>query len=295
MIQKLTNPFPNDPDRSEIWTMLVERDIDAFLASDFGVVEDDFYSEIFIGIDGQGSNSIDSWSLNFPNLDSYKKEWLRQAADFHKNEFSEDPRIALFKATTMRDIEINGNSCLIRKKFDGKIERKNDSPLVLNWQTLYKCLKVNNRWKIIGFVGYLPYQVIQKGSEHLPAYGKRLPVTANQHKTAGPYSPVLEVSGREFVVISGQAPIDMEGNVIGETIEEQTRFMLKNCKTQLAEADVDFKDVFKCNVYLTNLNLWDRFNVVYREIMPEPFPARTAVQTPLLYNFLVEIEMWAVK
>jgi enamine deaminase RidA (YjgF/YER057c/UK114 family) len=31
------------------------------------------------------------------------------------------------------------------------------------------------------------------------------------------------------------------------------------------------------------------------EMMPEPLPARTAVQAILLPGYLIEIEMWAVK
>jgi hypothetical protein len=43
------NPFPHDPDRQAIWAMLVERDIDAFLAADWAMVEDDFLAESFSG------------------------------------------------------------------------------------------------------------------------------------------------------------------------------------------------------------------------------------------------------
>jgi hypothetical protein len=40
----LTNPSPNDPDRGAIWTMLVERDIDAFVKADWSMVDVDFVS-----------------------------------------------------------------------------------------------------------------------------------------------------------------------------------------------------------------------------------------------------------
>ena len=124
---------------------------------------------------------------------------------------------------------------------------------------------------------------------------KSLPAGATQHVTAGPYSPVLIVSPGQLVVISGQAAIDAGGKVVGETIEEQTRFTLENCRQQLATAGCTFADVFKVNAYLTDLAEWPRFNAVYREFMPEPRPVRTAVQTGLLMTLKVEIEMWAVK
>lgn len=126
-------------------------------------------------------------------------------------------------------------------------------------------------------------------------FKKDVPVDAAQHSNAGPYSPVLEVEFDKLVLISGQAPIDMDGTVIGRTIEEQTRFTMENCIKQLAFARCSLDNVFKVNVYLTDLALWPRFNTVYRSYFEQPLPCRTAVQTGLLYTFLVEIEMWAAK
>lgn len=117
-----------------------------------------------------------------------------------------------------------------------------------------------------------------------------------QHRTAGPYTPVVGVSpNATLFVISGQAPLDLEGRVVGSTIEEQSRVTLQNCRTQLEAAGCDLGDVFKATVYLTDLSNWAAFNSVYREFMREPFPARTAVQCGLLPGFLVEVEMWAAR
>ena len=123
---------------------------------------------------------------------------------------------------------------------------------------------------------------------------KTRPRGATQHMTAGPYSPVLQVDARHLVVISGQVAVDMDGNVVGDTIEEQTAVTLRNCENQLSTADCGLRDVFKVNIYLTNLDQWARFNEVYEQMMVEPLPVRTAVQAVLLPGFLVEIEMWAV-
>jgi 2-iminobutanoate/2-iminopropanoate deaminase len=124
---------------------------------------------------------------------------------------------------------------------------------------------------------------------------KSRPKNARQHVTAGPYSPVLEVDARRLVVLSGQVAVDLEGHVVGATIEEQTAATLRNCADHLATAGCTLADVFKVNIYLTDLAHWSRFNAVYEQQMEEPLPARTAVQAVLLPGFLVEIEMWAVK
>lgn len=124
---------------------------------------------------------------------------------------------------------------------------------------------------------------------------KRQPEGITQHVTAGPYSPVLEVDARRIVVISGQVAVAPDGSTIGVTIEEQTRATLANCERLLVGAGSTLADVFKVNVYLRDLAEWDAFNAIYRNIMPEPWPARTAIQAVLLPEYRVEVEMWSVK
>ena len=131
--------------------------------------------------------------------------------------------------------------------------------------------------------------------ENIPKLLKRLPEGTRQHVTAGPYSPVLEVDAQRLVVISGQVAVDLEGRIVGGTIEEQTSAALANCIDCLATAGCTLGDVFKVNIYLADLGHWTRFNEVYQEMMPEPLPVRTAVQAILLPGYLVEIELWAVK
>ncbi|WP_192357831.1 RidA family protein [Mesorhizobium mediterraneum] len=94
---------------------------------------------------------------------------------------------------------------------------------------------------------------------------KSRPRGATQHVTAGPYSPVLQVDARHLVVISGQVAVDMDGNVVGDTIEEQAAATLQNCERQLATADCGLRDVFKVNVYLADLRHWARFQPRLRE------------------------------
>ncbi|OLP42350.1 hypothetical protein [Rhizobium oryziradicis] len=151
------NPFPaSDAARSSIWDMLVLRDIDAFLAADWSMVEDDFIAEGFIGVNGQKDSNPDNWRLSFPDLPSYRDEWLRQAKDFAQQTFAEDPRTAIFTTTTLESIEIEGNTALVRKKFDGGIKKADGTLDVMQWQTLYYCRLHEGRWKISGFTGYLP-------------------------------------------------------------------------------------------------------------------------------------------
>ncbi|MBY5402758.1 hypothetical protein [Rhizobium leguminosarum] len=150
------NPFRSDSARHAIWEMLVSRDIDAFLAADWSMVEHDFVEEGFIGIDAQKQVSPDRWRLAFPTLSAYRQEWLRQTKDFAEQSFAEDARTAIFTTTTLEDIEIEGDMALVRKKFDGSISKPDGTRDVLQWQTLYYCRLHQGRWKISGFTGYLP-------------------------------------------------------------------------------------------------------------------------------------------
>jgi enamine deaminase RidA (YjgF/YER057c/UK114 family) len=289
----MKNPFSDDEDRAYLWEMLVNRDIKAFVAQDWNMVSDDFVAEGFMGIDAGKQSNVDKWELKYPDLASYKEEWLKQAKDFAQIDLIEDKEDAFHRVTVLQDIEIKGDFALLHKKFFGAMKKKDDGEIPTDWQTLYRCRKVNGTWKIIGFTGYMP--LLQKKSDTLVKSGKSLPKNAGQHETAGPYSPVLEVDPGKLVVISGQASIDKKGIVIGDTIEEQTAYTLDNCSLQLASAGCTLQDVFKVNVFLKDLNEWPRFNAVYKHYFQDPKPVRTAVESGLLMTLMVEVEMWAVK
>jgi hypothetical protein len=156
------NPFPaQDTDRRAIWDMLVPRDIDAFVAADWDAVADDFIAENFTGVSGHFQGDPDGFTLAYPDLPAYRDDWLRQAQDFGAQKaagaYAGDPRAGIFAATRLEQIEITGETALVRKKFDGHLPRSDGSSERMNWQTLYWCRKEAGRWKIAGFVGYLPH------------------------------------------------------------------------------------------------------------------------------------------
>ena len=286
------NPFSSeDKDKYSLWEMLVHRDIEAFVNQDWNLVKNDFHADGFIGVNAQKNENPDNWRLSYPNLDAYKEDWLRQAEGFKNEKWAEDISEALYRVTLLNDIEIKDDTAILHKKFIGFIKKENGETLETNWETLYRCRKIEGHWKIVGFTGYMPLLK----SEEKRQVGKSMPDNAVQHETAGPYAPVLVVDPGKLVVISGQAAIDKKGSVIGDTIEEQTAYTLKNCQVQLATAGCTLDDVFKVNVYIKNLDEWPKFNEVYKNYFQDPKPVRTAVQTGLLMNLLVEVELWAVK
>lgn len=156
------NPFPvADAARREIWQMLVPRDIDAFVTADWSAVADDFVSANFTGLSAHFQPDPQGFTLAFPTLSAYREEWLRQAADFGAavaaGAFAGDPRQGIYAATRLEEIEITGEAAMVRKKFDGRLAKSDGSFDRMNWQTLYICRRDAGRWKIAGFVGYLPH------------------------------------------------------------------------------------------------------------------------------------------
>lgn len=284
------NPFfEGDAGRASIWEMLVRRDTDAFLAGDWNLVAMDFIEEGFFGI--SGSSNPDHWRISFPDLASYRDAWRQQAEAFRNVALrGESKSEFLFRSTMLRDIDITGDCAAAHKKFDGRGQRTDGSEITLNWQTVYWLRRYEGRWRISGFLGYLPN----------PMPGPDLPLPAiwapgiKTDSGAGPYSPVVCARGGTIVAISGQGPRTDDGQVCGSTIEEQAALALENCRTQLARAGASLADVFKTTVYMRDMDDWPAFNRVYERRFHPPYPARTAVQAAMCGEIRVEIDMLAV-
>jgi len=97
-----------------------------------------------------------------------------------------------------------------------------------------------------------------------------------------------------LVFVSGQVPRDPVTKAIPEGIEAQTRVVLANVDSVLRAAGSSLADVVKVTAHLVDLSQRDGFNRVYRELMPEPFPARTTVGSQL-DGILVEIDVIALR
>lgn len=119
-------------------------------------------------------------------------------------------------------------------------------------------------------------------------------IQTNQAPAAiGPYAQGRIVNGLLFA--SGQVPLDPKtGEVVGTTIEEQTKQVLKNIEGILHAAGVDFSAVVKTTCFLQNMADFTTFNEVYATAFTEPYPARSAVEVARLpKEVLVEIEVIA--
>lgn len=105
----------------------------------------------------------------------------------------------------------------------------------------------------------------------------------------GAYSDGIIANG--FLFISGQAAVDFKTSkfILG-TIEEETRRTLENIKAIAEAAGTSMEKVVKSTVHLSDINDFDRYNVVYAEYFPGIKPARTTVQSVLAEGIKVEID-----
>ena len=115
------------------------------------------------------------------------------------------------------------------------------------------------------------------------------PVTlgADVPPPAGPYSPAVRAG--DFVYVSGQVPRDPRtGDLVGSTIEDQSRATLTNVRRVLEAANASMRDVVSVTVYLVDENDWGAFNAVYKTFFDPPYPARAVIGASLR-GILVEV------
>ncbi|MBZ5763648.1 hypothetical protein LAV84_29625 [Rhizobium sp. VS19-DR104.2] len=153
-----TNPFStSDSDRHAIWEMLVRKDIDGFVAQDWSIFTDCFKYDGFAGLDAKGSLDPADWALRFPTVEAYRVAWLEDALRSATTDYAEDRCLALFRATNMLDIRVDGATAIARKTFDDAIAMVHGGSEKLNWQSVFFCAKTLGMWKITGFIGFLPF------------------------------------------------------------------------------------------------------------------------------------------
>ena len=76
---------------------------------------------------------------------------------------------------------------------------------------------------------------------------------------------------------------------------EQVRAAIGNLSAVLAAEGLGLEHVVKTTCFLTNIEHFAEFDAVYREMFPQPLPARSTVGVALAGELLFEIEAWAVK
>ncbi|MFN8015540.1 MAG: RidA family protein [Acidimicrobiia bacterium] len=90
-----------------------------------------------------------------------------------------------------------------------------------------------------------------------------------------PYSPARKAGN--FIFTAGQIGRDPETLEAKAGIEDQMHQTMKNLKLHLENNGASFSDVIKINIYLTNMDDYEKCNEIYAQYVTEPYPARTAI------------------
>jgi 2-iminobutanoate/2-iminopropanoate deaminase len=110
----------------------------------------------------------------------------------------------------------------------------------------------------------------------------------------GPYSQGVIANG--FFFASGQVAFDpATGELVLSDIKSETKQVMENIHSLLEAANLNFANVVKTTIFLSDMTLFAQVNEVYGSYFTSNFPARETVAVKTLpRNVNVEISITAV-
>ncbi len=119
------------------------------------------------------------------------------------------------------------------------------------------------------------------------------------HKAPAPIGPYNQaVLTGNMLYISGQIALNPETNELEtDELQKETTRVMENLKAILNEAEMDFENVIKTSIFISDMNNFAKINEVYGSYFnAETAPARETVEVANLPKFVnVEISVIAVK
>ena len=114
--------------------------------------------------------------------------------------------------------------------------------------------------------------------------------------TGKSYSQALEINNfKRLVFVSGQIPETREG-VVPEAFEDQCRLAWKNVETQLNAAAMEFDNLVKVTVFLSDRVYGEENSRIRNELLKEISPAITIIIAGIYdEKWLLEIEAIAAE
>ncbi|MEQ9188549.1 MAG: Rid family detoxifying hydrolase [Cryomorphaceae bacterium] len=92
----------------------------------------------------------------------------------------------------------------------------------------------------------------------------------------GPYSQA--VLHGDVLYVSGQIALNPDtGALENDSIEAETERVMRNLEAVLAAAEMDFSNVLKCSIFLSDMDSFGAVNGVYATYFNEDPPARETV------------------
>ncbi len=111
----------------------------------------------------------------------------------------------------------------------------------------------------------------------------------------GPYNQAVQAGN--FLFISGQIAINpSSGNIDATDVISEAHQVMHNLRAILHASQMDFNNVVKTTIFLTDMALFAQVNEIYGKYFTGDFPARETVAVKgLPKNVNVEISMIAAR
>lgn len=122
---------------------------------------------------------------------------------------------------------------------------------------------------------------------------KKIIKTGNAPAPIGPYNQA--VFNGETLYISGQIALHpTNGELVISNPKKETQQVMENLKAILEAADMDFSNVIKTSIFISDMNDFSTINEIYGTYFEEETaPARETVQVANLPKF-VNVEISAI-
>ncbi len=123
---------------------------------------------------------------------------------------------------------------------------------------------------------------------------KKIIISKEAPAAIGPYSQAVEFG--DFVFLSGQIGVDPLSGELAKGIDKQTKQVFKNLNAVLKASGLSLINVVRADVFLADMNDFQKMNEIYGTFFKKDPPARQTVQVAALPRAaLVEISCIAYK
>ena len=122
---------------------------------------------------------------------------------------------------------------------------------------------------------------------------KKIISTSEAPAAVGPYSQAIRIGN--FVFCSGQIPLDPKtGEIVPGDVNAQTKRVMENIAAVLRAEGLNFGNIIKTTIFLTNLVDFQTVNELYGSYFKSDPPARSTIQVAALpKGAAIEIEVIA--
>ena len=123
---------------------------------------------------------------------------------------------------------------------------------------------------------------------------KKIILSTEAPAPIGPYSQAVLIGNTLYC--SGQIALDKDGKMHTDSIETETHQVMKNIGHVLSAAGMDYSNIVKTTIFITDMNDFAKINAAYSTYFTIQPPARETVQVSALPKGAnIEISIIAIK